>query len=434
TMRAKGETHLPKFKREEDDDYKKRLQKATLYPTLAETIKQMTGRVFFDPISTENVQEKIKSEILPNIDLLGNDLNVFAMEWFKSALSYGISFVLVDYPVNDNVKTRSDEKKNGVRPYLVHIPPHNVLGFKTAVINGVLSLSQFRYKEISTVDSDEFSSETKELIVVYEIGRVRKYEDVDGEYKLVDEITPKASGKSLNAIPIVPLITNKKGFMNAEPPLMELAYLNIKHWQSQSDQDNILNTARVPLLWASGVTVSDDVEIGKSLILLPENGKIGYIEHSGAAISSGQGSLKELEEQMKVAGAKLLTKTALAMTDSQAKDEQGKEISQLKAMANTLEDSLDQALDFVSMWLNIPQDNAVEITGNIDDDLDPNASMDTVIKLQTSGSLSTRTTFEEAKRRGLISEERTWEDEQERLNSEGLSDGFTEENNRAEDN
>ena len=51
--------------------------------------------------------------------------------------------------------------------------------------------------------------------------------------------------------------------------------------------------------------------------------------------------------------------------------------------------------------------------------------MSTVIKLQAAGTLSKQTTFAEAKRRGLLSDEIKWEDEQARLDAEGLNNDFT---------
>ena len=81
------------------------------------------------------------------------------------------------------------------------------------------------------------------------------------------------------------------------------------------------------------------------------------------------------------------------------------------------------------MWLGIESEEVgkVEISGNIDGNLDPSASMDSVIKLQSAGIISKQTTFEEAKRRGLISDNVNWEDEQARTDSEGLNnDDFSE--------
>ncbi|MDD7545585.1 DUF4055 domain-containing protein [Actinobacillus porcinus] len=428
TMRAAGKAYLYQMELEEDGAYKNRLSRSTLYPALSETLSQMCGRVFFEPINIESVNERIQTEIIPDVDMEGNHLDVFASQWFYAGLAYGVSFVLVDYTQITDVRTLADEKAQGARPYLIHIKPQQVLGVKVEKINGKKQITQFRYVEHITVDDGQFDTKTAKRICVYEIGKVSKYDDIDGTFTLKEDIELKAQGKPLQYVPVVPFVTKKgHGDLDYEPPLLELAYLNIKHWQSQSDQDNILNVARVPLLGIFSDTDISKLSIGGSAIQLPKESTMQYIEHSGNAISAGQDSLKELEEQMKVAGAKLLTKTVLSMTDSQAKDEQGKEISQLRHYANKFEDALDLALEYVGDWLGIEKGKSgnVEITGNIDGDLDPNASMDTVIKLQAAGTLSKQTTFAEAKRRGLLSDEIKWEDEQARLDAEGLNNDFT---------
>ncbi|WP_159182339.1 DUF4055 domain-containing protein, partial [Escherichia coli] len=93
------------------------------------------------------------------------------------------------------------------------------------------------------------------------------------------------------------------------PPLLNLGLLNIKHWQSQSEQDNILHVARVPLLVAYGLDRNEELTVGASTATIFEdrtkNG-LEYVEHSGAAIESGETSLEKLENQMRHAGAKLL--------------------------------------------------------------------------------------------------------------------------------
>ncbi|OOF55771.1 DUF4055 domain-containing protein [Rodentibacter genomosp. 2] len=420
-MRHRKEKYLPQMELESDKSYRNRLNRSTLYPALRETLSQMCGRVFFKAISTEDINETLQQNFLPDVDAQGNNLDVFSARWFYSALAYGVSYVLVDYTRTENIKTLADEKAAGARPYLIEIKPQAVLGFKTARINGKQQITQFRYKENVIEDDGEFALKTIEQICVYEIGRVRKYRKLQNGWQLHEEVQLFAQNKPLDYVPIVAFSTNKTGFMIGESPLLELAYLNIKHWQSQSDQDNILNTARVPLLVRIGMNDQNPVKIGGSLIDVPQNGDLRYVEHSGNAITAGQESLKELESQMRVAGAKLLDKTVLALTDSQSRDEQGKEISQLRLYANQFEDALDLVLEYVGNWLGLQQVGSVEISGNIDSDFDPNASMDTVIKLQTSGNLSKQSTFEEAKRRGLISDNLNWEDEQARLEAEGLN-------------
>lgn len=435
SMRAAGQKYLFKMPLENKDAYENRLNRSTLYPALSETLAQMCGRVFYSPINVSGVDKKIIEDILPDVDTEGNALDVFASQWFYAALAYGVSFVLVDYTKTGDAKTKADEKALGARPYLVHIKPQNVLGIKYDRINGNKVMTQFRYKEFVTEEDGEFATKVVEQINVYEIGRVRKYKpQSNGKGALsfveIENIEVKANGIPLTFIPIVPFITKKTGhFALGEPPLMELANLNIKHWQSQSDQDNLLNTARVPLLVRIGVTDDSTVKIGNSIVDLPAGADLRYVEHTGSAIAAGQKSLNELETQMRVAGAKLLEKADMAMTESQARDEQNKEISALRLYANRFEDALDLVLEYVGVWLGIESKEVgnVEISGNIDGNLDPNASMDSVIKLQSAGIISKQTTFEEAKRRGLISDNVNWEDEQARTDGEGLNnDDFSE--------
>ncbi|WP_223668007.1 DUF4055 domain-containing protein [Pasteurella canis] len=366
----------------------------------------------------------------------GNNLDVFDSSWFHAGLAYGVSYVLVDYPVTNDAKTLAEEKAMGARPYLVHIHPSLVLGFKTDRINGKRVFTQFRYREFIDEEFGEFGLRQVEQINVYECGRVRKFikienaKDGENDYYLHAEVELKHLGKTLDFIPIVPFITKQANhFGIGRPPLLELAHLNIKHWQSQSDQDNIVSVARVPILARTGVVEGTEFQIGGSIVELPRESNLFYVEHSGNAIGAGKESIKELESQMLVAGAKLLVKNVIAMTESQVRDEQGKEISLLRLYTNKFEDALDLALEYVGFWLGIDNVGNVEISGNIDNEIDPNASLDMIIKLNAAGVISTQTTFEEAKRRGLLSDNTDWENEQARLDSIGISGGFYEQEN-----
>nr|DAY50982.1 MAG TPA: portal [Caudoviricetes sp.] len=422
TMRKAAQTYLFQMEMEEPDSYRKRLECSTLYPALSETLSQMTGRVFFNPIDVADVTETVQA-LFDDVDLVGNNLDVFASRWFYSALAYGCSFALIDFTRVEAVKSRAEEKALNARPYWVHIKPHQVLGIKTARVNGKQAITQFRYVVNEQVEDGEFGVKTVKHVYVYEIGKVRKFSEAEGEFRFESELQLTAQNRPLDFVPVVPFITKRNELTNAiEPPLMELAYLNVKHWQSQSDQDNITNIARVPLL---AIYSNDEVKqlaIGGSAVHLPTGSSMQFVEHSGQAIASGVESLKDLEEQMKTAGAKLLTKTALAMTDSQARDEAGKEISQLRLLANRFEDAIDLALEYTGHWLGIAKEQVgnVQISGNIENDLDPSASMASVIQLRNAGVISNQSTFDEAKRRGLLADGLEWDTEQERLQSEGM--------------
>ena len=417
-MRQAAKTYLPQWPQESDGAYKLRLAASTLLPVLKETVGQMVGRVFFKEIDTEKVSGSLL-EYLANFDLQNNNLPTFCAAWFADALAFGASYVLVDYPEAEGNRTLADDKALGLRPYAVHIRNADVLGFRYETVNGVPVCVQFRYRQTVTVPDGEFGEKAVQQINVLEPGRVRRYRQGEQGWFLHGESTPKIGGRVLNGVPVVDLVLEKSGFMTGKPPLLELAHLNVKHWQSQSDQDNITHHVRVPLLYYRGTEDFQSITAAAgNLISVGQDGEMGYVEHSGAAIASGTAALEKLEADMQAAGAKLLTRTKLALTDSQAKDEQGREISLLRHYANLLEDAVGRMLDMMARWVGGTDGGTVEISGNIDADFNPAASLDVLLKMNAAGCLSDQTLFEEAKRRGLVSNMAEWETEKERLAKE----------------
>ncbi|WP_236225557.1 DUF4055 domain-containing protein [Pseudomonas pseudonitroreducens] len=435
-MRAAGTLFLPKFPKENQQDYDARLHRSTLLPAYSETIKNNTGRVFAEPISlNDDVPDDI-AEYAENIDLQGNNLQVWSQAFFSNGLDKGLCHVLVDYPPTVDKEgrllypTKEAEIKASVRPYAVTIRSSQVIGWKSSVVNGAEVLTQFRYMEAVEEDDPENSFVTVCIpqIRVLEPGlwqTYRKQRGTDGKdsWVLYDE------GKtSLDIIPLVTFYTNRTGFMTATPPLMEVAHLNVKHWQSQSDQDNILHVARVPMLAVIGVEApsqdgvpGNEITIGtNAATYLPPQGDMKFVEHSGKAIDAGRQSLLDLEDQMRMAGAKLLQKEKQATkTAAQAEEEAAQELSPLETMAGSFEDAIDQVLQYFAMWMGVEEGGHCEINGNFDVDYAPETTLPLLKSMTDSGYLSEQTLFREVQRRGVISGDLDWESEQERIESQG---------------
>ncbi|MBV7434499.1 DUF4055 domain-containing protein [Cardiobacteriaceae bacterium TAE3-ERU3] len=406
-MREAGQTYLPKWPLENDDAYKARVNVSTLYPALKETVASMVGRVFYSDMSPKGIPDGID---LQDIDAVGNKLEIFCADWFRDALAYGVSYCVVDYQRGDGVETMADAKALGLRPHAIHVPVSSVLGWRSQRINGNEVCTQFRYIESVVEDEGEFGEKTTQQVIVLEPGIRKIYRKGDQGYALHDEVTT-----SIDVVPVVALYTERSGFFTGRPPLLELAHLNVKHWQSQSDQDNILHCARVPMLARFGVEDSEKLQIGGSTIDMPSGTDIRYIEHTGASIGAGAESLKKLEEDMRTAGAKLLVKSSNSFTDSQAKDEQTREVSTLKSYANRLEDAVGQMLYLFALWLGKKEGGTVEISGNMDIDYNPSVTMQMLRDMYTDGIISAETVFNEAKKREIIGSDVEWEAEQAKM-------------------
>lgn len=366
-MRRLGETYLPRWPNEDKEDYKKRLAVATLLPAYEETIKQDIGRVFAEPtVLSEETPEQIK-ELVPNIDLEGNRLDVWAQAFFSIGFQYGLAHALVDFPrVNpDEVKTKADERAAGSRPYVTMLNPRQVIGWKSKVVKGKVVLTDLRIKEVIIVDGDDYGQTKVEQIRhimprKVEIYRKSKGDSGDSVWAIFEEWET-----SRDDIPLVTFYTKRTGFMRGSPPLLNLALLNIKHWQSQSEQDNILHVARVPILSVYGLEEGQELTVGASSAARFEDRQkqgIEYTEHTGSAIGAGKTSIDDLEQQMRQAGAKLLrSENTSTKSVDQTNEEKMQENSPLFTMASSLEDALDNILQIMAEWLGLPSGGNVDV-------------------------------------------------------------------------
>ncbi len=431
-MREAGTALLPKWPKEDDCDYRKRLSLSTLFPAYRETVKNNTGRVFAEPIVLGADVPPAVSALTEDFDRQGNNLQVWAKSFFNQALSHGLCHALAEYP---NIKpsgeaeqlvTLADAQAAKARPYAIMIRPQQVIGWRVSNDGGEHILTQFRYMESVEEEDGLFGIKCIDQVRVLIPGAwmtFREQADAKGvkTWVLYDE-----GATSLDHIPLTTLYTDRTGFMTARPPLLELAYLNAKHWQSQSDQDNILHVARVPMLAISGI--DDDtweLKVGTaSATKLPTNGKMEWVEHTGASIEAGRTSLADLEDQMRVAGAKLLQKDKQAVkTATQAEEEAAQELSPLQTMASGLEDALDQILQHFAELSGLSEGGHVKVQGNFDVDFAPETTLPLLLNMASQGRLSDETLFSEMQRRNVVSSDIKWEEEKAKIAEQGPSLG-----------
>ena len=419
-MRAAGKALLPQYPAEKDDTYRERLALSTLLPAYAETVASSTSRVFAEPLQLgEDIPEPIKL-FCSDIDLGGNDLNSWSVEWFREALAKGLCHAMIEHEPtldaegNKLYKTVAEEQAAGVRPYAVIIKPGQVLGWR---FDGG-KLMQVRYMESVEVADGDFGVKFVDQVRVLEPGSWRTYRKPEKGGAWVAE----ASGSTnLTYIPWVTFYTGRTGPMTAKPPLLELAHMNVKHWQSQSDQDNLLHVARVPLLFV--FTDNEEFQLtisSASATRMPKDGNAKYVEHTGAAITAGRDSLNDLVDDMRMAGAKLLQKDKQAVkTAAQVNEEAAQELSPLARLAGQFADCIAQLLQILADYGSLGDGGRVEMRGNFDSDFAPEVSLPNLISMANSGKLSDETLYSEMQRRGVISDELDWEDEKARIEEQG---------------
>ena len=424
-MRVAGETYLPKWPNEEPESYKARLATATLFPAFARTVVTLAAKPFSKPATlSEDMPSEIKG-FSEDIDQQGRNLHVFAAEAMKELMGPGLAGILVDYPPAANVKTLADERSQGLRPYWVMIKSGQILGWRAKREGDKWALTMLRLMECVTEDDGEFGEVDVQQVRVLKPGAwevYRKQKDKDA-WELHDSGTT-----TLSVVPFVPCYGERTGFMTAKPPLQELAHLNVKHWQSQSDQDTILHVARVPILAVlgaqsgtgkNGEIVPFQLTVGASAaVTLPKDGDMKYVEHSGAAIEAGKTSLDDLKEEMRQAGAELLVLKPTT-TATQVHSENAIGLCALQEITLGLQDSLNAALQLTADWIGKPAGGTVTLFNDFGAATLDAATATLVKDMVAAGQLSKETGFKEQQRRGTISGELKWDDEKERIEQDG---------------
>ncbi len=410
-MREAGKSLLPQWPNEDASSYKTRLAQATLHAVFKRTVIINAARPFSRAISVGNETPAEIIDLLDDVDRQDSSLAAFASQLMADCLSFGLTGVLVDYPQATGVRTKADELAAGVRPYLTRYPAKTILGWK---LSGK-DLSQLRLLESVEVDDGEYGVKMVEQVRVLTPGAWQTYQQ---DPKNAETWNLVSEGKTtLDFIPFVFFYGTRKGFGVGASPLLDLAYQNIEHWQSSSDQQTILHVARVPILFAKGFG-NTEITIGASAATSSDNpdSDLSYVEHSGASISAGRQSLLDLEDRMRATGAELIAQKPAHVTATQVGAETEASQSILQQIVEIFEESLEKCLNYMAAWIGKPQTAEIEIykdfssvTGS-----DPQALMGA----QQAGAISKQTLFDELKRRDVIASDRDWQSENQLIAAE----------------
>lgn len=428
-MRAARGKYLPKWPAEEAEAYDARVKCAVLFPAYSRTVSTLTGKPFSKPlVMSENAPTQVV-EWMQDADREGRNLHAFAADCMQVALGFGLGGILVEYPVvkrepGARPLTQAEETAQKLRPYLVLVKPERILGWRTARINGQTVLTQLRLMEEAEEADGEWGVKCIDQVRVLTPGAWEIWRKPDGK-DWQDAALHDSGTTTLGYIPFVPFYGERESFMEASPPLLEVAHLNVAHWQSASDQQNILHVARVPILFGKmlgeGVTLKVGAQSGV-MATTPE-ADLKWVEHSGAAIQAGKDDLEALEERMRQAGAELLVIKPGQVTATQTATENAVGMCALQRITLDLQDALNRALEIVADYSKIQPAATVTIYADFGVSTLAEASADLLLRATDSGYISAETFRGEMRRRSVLSAEVDETAELARLEAQGPSLG-----------
>ena len=372
-LRENSEAFLPLEPREDYTAYMARVNRAVFSPFTQRLIRAATGLVLRKPITLTG--DPYWTEMFKmDVDGCKSDLDEYARRILMCSITYGQSNILVDYPAPSGAVSLAEERAQDRRPYWIEVDPNNLYGWRLDRESNYGNLIQVRLAEKAVLPDGDFGEKVFEQIRVIEPGKYRvfrKTDQIDEMYDLADnsyagEFDAQTTGEeykegesgefSLGEIPLVTVYSGKTENLVSKPPLLDIAYLNLAHFQRQADLIHSLHVASQPMLVMEGYDdQTKDVAISVNYAMATQPGnKVYYVEPASSAFDAQSAEIKELQMQMATLGISTLSQQKFVAESADARRLDRVDTNSMLAMVSMeLEQKLQKAFNLSAEYVGI---------------------------------------------------------------------------------
>ena len=372
-LRENSEAFLPLEPREDYDAYLARVNRAVFSPFTQRLIRAATGLVLRKPITLTG--DPYWTEMFKmDVDGCKSDLDEYARRILMCSLTYGQSHILVDYPAPSGALSLAEEREQNRRPYWIEVDPNNLYGWRLDRESNYGNLIQARIAEKAVLPDGDFGEKVYDQIRVIEPGKYRvfrKKEQIEEMYDVSDNSVTgnfemgsadkdykqvESGNFSLGEIPLVTVYSGKTENLVSKPPLLDIAYLNIAHFQRQADLIHSLHVASQPMLVMEGYddqTKDLAISVNYAMATQPGN-KIYYVEPASSAFDAQSAEIKELQMQMATLGISTLSQQKFVAESADARRLDRVDTNSMLAMVSMeLEQKLQKAFNLSAEYVGI---------------------------------------------------------------------------------
>ena len=377
-IRRRHRRYLPQEPRELDESYDRRLSTSICPPYYQRLERMLAGMLTRKPVRLNDTSDQIREQLF-NVDLAGSDLNVWCYETARKMIRYGHVGVLVDAP------------RDGGRPFWCSYSPREILGYRVEMIDGEQRLTQLRLSETVVVPDGEYGEKQVQQVRVLTPGEFKVFQrdEKKGDFRIIDE-----GRTSLNRIPFAVAYANKVNAFESRPPLEDIANLNLKAYQIQSDLDNQLHISAVPMLAFYGFpSAAEEVTAGPGeAIAFPADGRAEYIAPSSDAFASLFQRLDQIEKQINELGLSAVLGQKLSAETAEAKRiDRSQGDSTMMVIAQNMQDMIDNCLQYHAEYLGDRQPGSSYVNRDfLGTRLEPQ-EIQALLQLYTAGTITQET-------------------------------------------
>ena len=363
--------YLPQEPKEKDQNYLQRLNRAIFHNISSKTISSLVGLGLRRSVTLgTDAPDKLK-DMVDDVDLCGSNLDQFVQEVLEESIWKGHTFIWVDLQDAPDVRTKEAFKNSQVRPYFVHIAPEQVVNWRHTSIKGRQILTMVSTLEPVEEEDGAFGSKVVPYHRVY-----RLVTDDEGTpyvkwelYNQEDSIVEEGIVANTDEIPLYPVYSRKVDTFKSVPMLLDMYYLNIRHYQVASDRSYHLHLCAVPFLELKGrVDTSDMIIIAPNTAIdIPADGGIRWVELEGKTLDAQLKELQSLEMRMYTIGISTFGRQAVERrTATEASQDFFTANSDLHRVLRNLKNSLERAFDTAAGMLFIKNRGGLNLSIDYD--------------------------------------------------------------------
>lgn len=400
-VKGAGERYLPKLAEQDADEYEKYKLRATFFGATRRTLHGLLGAMF-----------RKEPEIEPPSAYVRSIVDDVARE----VLETGRAGVLVDVGTG------------GGNPYMVLYKAEDIINWAYDAVDGKVVIRRVVLRETTSEQSEDDPFETDDVVRyrVVEISADGLYHSAVWENRSKDSkkedwvevsnVIPVMRGAAMNFIPFT--------FINAlndkpdidEPPLADIARINISHYRTSADLEHGRHYTALPTPWVSGFDPSTKLVLGAGQAWVTDNvsARAGFLEFTGAGLSTLVEALQEKQEMMAVSGSRMLEGQRVGVEAAEtARIHKAGEEATITAIAKNISAAMTKAYQWLNDFRLTAGGTTAIVALNTDyiaSQLDP-AMIAALLANYQAGVISLETLLWNLKQGEIIPDERTIEDE-----------------------
>lgn len=376
-VKAKGQTYLPLQNVETSTEkfnerYDVYIERAKLYNATARTLSGFVGQVFNKPPTQE----------FGSLDYLQKDpcgtgvsIEQLAKSVLADIVSYGRCGVWIDFPKTGGSYSQADVDAGLARPILKNYTAKDIINWRTKKRGARTILSLVVLRERVLVEDDDFVSQYnyqyRVLRLVNDVYTVKVYKPWK-EAESVEVRPTDNDGKTFDEIPFVFGGIQENDAEVDEPPMYDMASLNIAHYRNSADYEEAVFMVGQPTVWYAGLdqpwitnVLKGEFRLGsRGGLPLPPGGSAGILQVQSNTLVKE--AMDQKESQMIALGARIVRESTVVKTATEVVGDKITEVSTLAAGARNTSAVLRKSFEFAQKFAGTNLDIKFELSTDFD--------------------------------------------------------------------